>query len=242
LLCNRGVQILNDWFSWNGVRCTEYGIHVSEQPHMTIPAERATFTNVPGRSGSLTTLEGDDVYDDLILTATCFVQDVNRIPEIAAWLKGGGKVTFANRPGGFYHARIVNQISFEKILRGNPHRSFAVNFRCKPFWYAENVEPITLTVSGGTITNPGNVPSEPVITVYGSGEITLMVGLTVVELEGISGSITLDSPLMEAYSGTISMNDNMNGDFPTLAPGMNAVSWSGGVTKIEVRPNWRDLI
>jgi phage-related protein len=233
---------LNDWFSWNGVRCTEYGIHVSEQPPITVPAERATFTNVPGRPGSLTTLEGDDVYDDLILTASCFVSDAARIPEIAAWLKGSGKVTFANRQGGFYHARIVNQISFEKILRGNPHRSFAVNFRCQPFWYAETVTPITLTDSGGTITNPGNVPSEPVITVYGSGEITLMVGLTIVELEDVSGSITLDGPLMEAYSGTTSMNDNMSGDFPTLMPGINAVSWSGSVSKVEVRPNWRYLL
>lgn len=29
-----------------------------------------------------------------------------------------------------------------------------------------------------------------------------MLGLTILELEGISGSITLDGPLMEAYSGT----------------------------------------
>lgn len=69
-----------------------------------------------------------------------------------------------------------------------------------------------------------------------------MVGLTIVELDGVSGSITLDGPLMEAYKGTASMNNNMSGDFPTLAPGMNAVSWSGSVTKIEVLPNWRYLI
>lgn len=232
---------MNDWFSWNGVRCTDYGIRVSEQPPITIPAERVAFTNVPGRPGSLTTLEGDDVYDDLVLTATCFVQSATRIPEIVAWLKGAGTVTFANRQGGFYYARVVNQISFEKILRGNPHRSFAVNFRCRPFWYAEAVPAITLTASPSTITNPGNVPSEPVITVYGSGEITLMVGLTIIELEGISGSITLDGPLMEAYSGTTSMNDNMSGDFPTLAPGMNAVSWSGSVMRMEIKPNWRYL-
>ena len=27
---------MNDWFEWNGVRCTQYGIHVSEQPPMAI--------------------------------------------------------------------------------------------------------------------------------------------------------------------------------------------------------------
>lgn len=232
---------MNDWFEWNGVRCTEYGVHVLEQPPLTMPSERATFTVVPGRSGSLTTLEGDDVYDDLVLTATCIIDDPERIPEICAWLKGGGTVTFANRQGGFYHARVVNQIPFDKILRGNPHRTFAVNFRCKPFWYQSEVEPITLTASGTFITNPGTVASEPIITVYGSGEITLMVGATIVELSDITDSITLDTPLMEAYTGMTSMNNCMSGEFPVLEPGANAVSWTGNVSSVVIEQNWRYL-
>ena len=106
---------MNDWFEWNGRRCTEYGIHVLEQPPLTLPNERATFVDVPGRSGSLTVLEGDAVYDDLVLTAQCIVENPTRYADIAAYLKGGGKVTFANRPEGYYEARIINQIPFEKI-------------------------------------------------------------------------------------------------------------------------------
>ena len=56
---------MQDYFLWNGVDCRTYGIHVTEQPPITIPAERSTQTNVPGRPGSLTQLEGEDVYDDL---------------------------------------------------------------------------------------------------------------------------------------------------------------------------------
>jgi phage-related protein len=233
--------MIRDWFEWNGIRCTDYGMHVLEQPPLTMPAERVTFTDVPGRSGSLTTLEGDDIYADMVLTAQCMIADPARIPALCGWLKGGGRVTFANRPGGCYYARINNQIAFEKILRGNPHRSFAVAFRCKPFWYQVGVEPITLTASGGTITNPGSVHAEPIITVHGSGDITLMVGTTLIELEGIKDSITLDTPLMEAYSGIVSMNGRMSGEFPVLKPGMNAVSWAGDVSKVVVEPNWRWL-
>ena len=116
-----------------------------------------------------------------------------------------------------------------------------MNFRCKPFWYQENVQPITLTTSGTFITNPGSVYAEPVITVYGSGEITLMVGMSIVELDGITDSITLDTPLMEAYSGATGMNGNMSRDFPTLPPGKNAISWTGNVTKVVIQPNWRYL-
>ncbi|MGI6700763.1 MAG: hypothetical protein ACOX6G_10705 [Christensenellales bacterium] len=232
---------MNDYFLWNGVDCRQYGIHVTEQPPITIPAERSTQTNVPGRPGSLTQLEGEDVYDDIILTAICFVADPAQIPAIAAWLKGKGTVTFANRTGGHYKARVANQIPFEKVLRGNPHCSFAVNFRCFPFWYKENVADITITASGSALTNPGSVYSEPIMTVYGSGDITLMVGMAVIELTGISGSIVLNSVLKEAYKGTTLMNNHMIGDFPVLRPGMNAVSWSGTVTRVVVKPNWRYL-
>ena len=232
---------MNDWFEWNGVRCTEYGIYVSEQPPITLPQERSTQTKIPGRPGSLTTLEGDDVYDDLTLTATCFIRNPALIPAIAGWLKGGGTVTFANRPGGFYHARIANQIPFEKILRGNPHCSFAVNFRCYPFWYKDNVSDVTITTSGSTITNPGSVYSEPLITLTGSGDITLMVGTTIVELTDITTGIVLDCALKEAYLGTTLMNDHMSGDFPILKPGLNAISWSGNVTSVVISPRWRYL-
>ena len=232
---------MTDYFIWNGVDCRTKGIHVSELPPITIPLERSKQTNVPGRPGSLTQLEGDDVYDDMILTATCFIADPAQIPAIAAWLKGSGTVTFANRTGGYYKARIANQIPFEKVLRGNLHCSFAVNFRCYPFWYQENVSDVAITTSGETITNPGSVYSEPLITVYGSGNITLMIGTTIVELANVSSSIVLDCALKEAYKGTTLMNDHMSGDFPVLKPGLNAVSWSGNVTRIVIKPNWRYL-
>ena len=232
---------MQDFFIWNDTDCRQYGIHVTEQPPVTIPAERSTQTNVPGRPGSLTQLEGDDVYDDLLLTATCFISDPAQIPAIAAWLKGSGTVTFANRTGGYYKARIANQIPFEKVLRGNPHCAFSVNFRCFPFWYQEDAANITVNTSETIVTNPGSVYAEPILTVYGSGDITLMVGTTIVELEDISGSIVIDCALKEAYLGSALMNDHMTGDFPVLKPGANAVSWSGVVTRVVIQPNWRYL-
>ena len=115
-----------------------------------------------------------------------------------------------------------------------------MNFRCKPFWYLKDIAPITLTQSSSFVTNPGSVHAEPVITVYGTGTITLMVGMTITELE-ITDKITLDTPLVEAYAGATSLNSCMSGDFPLLLPGKNAVSWSGDVSKVEIQPNWRSL-
>ena len=233
---------MKDWFEWNGVRCTDHGIHVLEQPPPTIPKERVTYTDIPGRPGSLTTLEGDDVYEDVTLTAKCMIADPDVIPVLAGWLKGGGTVTFANREGGFYYARIANQIPFEKILRGNPHRSFSVNFRCKPFWYVDPGEPITLTAASNVLVNPGSVYSEPVIAVNGSGDITLIINGEFVELTDINEGITLNSEILETYYGETLMNEHMDGEFPRLKPGNNLISWTGEVSSVVIQPNWRYLV
>ena len=232
---------MNDWFEWNGRCCTDFGIHVLEQPPPTLPEERVTFTDIPGRSGSLTTTEGIDVYNDITLTVECMIRDTTRLTEIFAWLKGAGKVTFANRQGGYYYARITNQIPFEKILRGNPHRRFSINFRCKPFWYANDVEQITINSSGYILNNPGTVHSEPVIQVQGNGEITLMINDCFIELAGVDTGITLDSTLQEAYWGEQLQNEKMTGDFPVLLPGNNLISWTGDVERLIITPNWRYL-
>ncbi len=242
---------MNDWFEWNGVKCTALGIHVLEQPAITLPSERVTFTEVLGRSGALATLEGEDVYDDLTLTATCYIANPARIPEIASFLRGEGAVTFANRLGGFYYARIINQIPFEKILRGNPQCTFAVNFRCKPFWYKEGVEDLFFTEKSNVLTNPGTVHSQPKITVYGSGDFALTVAGQIMRLTNIEEGIILDTELQDALNleGSQLLNDRVSGDFLTLPPGESVLAWltfegnerPGSVSKIIVSPRWRYL-
>jgi phage-related protein len=233
---------MRDYFTWNGVKSTAHGVHVTEQPDIIVPSERVTFKPVAARSGSLTILEADNVFDDFILSVDCAVSDLTKLHNIGGWLRGSGKLELPEQPGGYYLARVVNQIEFTKVMRGRTNRNFTVTFRCQPFWYASGVADIVRSTPTFTITNPGNIHSEPVITVAGSGDITLMVGLTIVELEGVSGSITIDTPLMEAYKGSESLNSKMAGDFPTLAPGSVPISTSGSVTSVTIKPNWRYLL
>ena len=231
---------MKDWFSWNGVKCTEYGIHVTAQPSIIRPSERVTFTNVPGRPGSLTTLEADDVYDDFILPVECTVADLSCLSEICAWLRGAGKLQLPARPGGFYHARVVNQIPFEKILRGHPHRSFALTFRCQLFFYLK-ADDITVTAPGTFIANPGCIASEPVVRVTLSGDAEITIGGYLFSLTDVTGTVTIDTPRLECYQDYTSRNACMAGDYPKI-PAVGAyVSWTGNVENIVIAPNWRTL-
>jgi len=117
-----------------------------------------------------------------------------------------------------------------------------VNFRCSPpFWYVSNPDEVTITTSSAVVVNPGSVYSEPIIHVYGSGDFTLIVNDTFIELEGIENGIVLNSVIQEAYQGETLLNEKMEGDFPVLKPGNNLISWSGDVSRLVIVPNWRYL-
>lgn len=230
-----------DWFDFAGVRSTTHGVYVQEFPPATIPEERAKFEPIPGRSGSLTLLEGDAVYDDIVLSIDCFVRDLSKLDQISAWLRGRGALVLGNMPDRYYDARCVNQIEMAKILRGRNHRTFPAVFRCKPYRYVYSAPAtITKTVSGQTITNPGNVDAEPLIVVTGSGDVTLTIGAKTVQIAGLASKITIDVAAGLAYNGEINLTGSLTGDWPmTIPPGNSTVSWTGSVTKVEITPGWR---
>lgn len=230
-----------DWFDFAGVRSTTHGVIVQEFPPVTLPEERVKFEPVPGRSGNLTLLEGDAVYDDIVLSVNCFVRDLSKLDQISAWLRGRGALVLGNMSNRYYDARCVNQIELAKVLRGRQHRSFAAVFRCKPFRYVHPAPAvITKTASGQTITNPGTVDAEPYIVITGSGDVTLTIGTKTVQIAGLASKVSIDVAAGLAYNGEINLTGSLTGDWPmTIPPGNSTVSWTGSVTKVEITPGWR---
>ena len=245
---------MRNWFEWSGERCTNYGIVVTELPPITIPKERVETAEIPGRAGSLTIVEGESVYENIELTAKCYVKNGVDVAVIADWLRGSGTLTFANRPGGYYRARVREEISFEKILRGSEALSFEITFDCMPFFYALDAPDVVITSVGATIIGQGGIFAEPLISVTGSGTVWLFVNDTQVTFSDLDGTIYIDSEAGMAYtveSGSIVfagshvvLEDDV---WPVLkAKGArNIVSVrgiSGGTySSVVIRPRWREL-
>lgn len=236
-----------DWFNYKGIRSTDLGVHVMEFPPLSFPEERVEFQQVLGRSGSLTQLEGEGVYNDVLLSISCFVEDLTRVDRIATWLRGSGVLILGNMPDRYYLARPVNQLDLRKILRNHDHRVFSPIFRCSPYRYKyPAVSPFSLT-DGVPITNPGNVESEPKYTISGTGDIQLTIGDKTIDLTGLDGSITIDVAFGLAYetgsdpliplTSIVSRNS-----WPfTIPPGVSDVVFGGTgiIDTATVDPRWR---
>jgi predicted phage tail component-like protein len=224
----------------------DFGIYVASRPHLPSPERRVTYIDVPGMDSRLRRDEG--TYGDITLSVECsFLGDpVSKISTIKGWLLGDGEadLTFSHILGRKYLAQVVNSVDFEIILRITSH--FVILFNCQPFQYAtENTTIVVTDSSGYVLSNPGTVKSLPNIKVIGSGSGSLTVNGQSVSFTGIDESVVLNSELQETYQDTgmelISKNSTKIGDYPTLLPGNNTISFSGGITSLEITPNWRWL-
>lgn len=227
--------MLQSYFIFKGQSSLDKNIIVSKLP----PIERAQANiekiTVQGRDGFLTNDLG--TYQSTIKPCECSLDNGN-IDDVCAWLTGSGEVIFSNEPNKKYKATIINQIPFGQIIP--TFHTFILQFDCQPHKYAVDNNVITLIASGTKIYNKG-AASEPVIKVFGTGNIDLTINNNVVHLTNVVDYVTVDSDLMDCYKDTVLKNSNMLGDFPMLTNGQNTISWTGTVIKVEITPNWRWL-
>lgn len=220
-------------FIWNGISSDDMGVKVMPLPPISLSEENVTETEIEGRDGSLTEVNGYKTTTKEV-EADYYGDDPY---SICNWLRGNGEIVFGNDENFYYKARISNQIPLEEILR-NTH-NFLINFRCQPFKYFINGKmKKTITVSGTVLNNFGNKEALPILTVYGSGNITVNINGRAFVLSNLTNSITIISEIQEVADNK---GDIMEGDFPYFDIGKNIITWSGNVTKIEITPNWRCL-
>ena len=212
----------------------ELGLYMERCPEKISPKRRDETFMIPGRHGNLTITDG--AFDTYIRSAEFIVKDEKRIDEICAHFKGSGWLIFSNEPDRKYKARVVNQIEFFHIIRY--FKRFIVEFEVQPFSY-DIFSPTLSKTEPFKIFNIGTFEAEPIITIFGSGNITLYVNNQNISLKEITDKITIDSEMQNAYSDKVSMNNKMYGEFPVLNVGENNISWLGNVTKLEIQPNWR---
>lgn len=227
------------YFTFKGISSFDKNITIKKTPPFSKPRLRGEKVSIPGRHGSL--FFSEESYDDVIMPIECFVKSDNLAEaarDIKGWLNGEGDLSFSEDPEVFYKAKVVNYFDISYLIRN--YGEFVVLMDLEPFSYKLGVQDLML-IEGGTIHNPGTVESQPVITVYGSGNITFNINEKPISLTGISGSITIDSVIQDAYSGETNLNNQMSGDFPVFKVGSNTISWSGSVSYVVIKPNWRYL-
>ena len=218
---------------WKGKTAEQMGLKIISLPPIQASTERIDEQEVEGRDGTLTYFNGY-TSDETEVEADYIG---NKPLDIIDWLQGKGEVIFGNIPDRYYKARINNIVPLDQVIK-NQLYNFPIKFKCQPFSYLfSGKNTISITNSGTIINNPGTYKSLPIITAYGIGQGSLIINGATYTLTNIEGSITIDSEIQEVLNGK---GDNLEcNSFIELAIGENIITFSGGITKVEIVPRWR---
>ena len=223
------------YFIWKNRDCRSMGVKLNGPVPIVRPEERVQHVEIPGRSGDLTETEGAEVYNSYIQTATILVHGGYRVREIYNWLKGSGYVTFSGEPDRRQKARVIGAITLNKHSYNLDWWEGEVQFYCKPLKEKLQEETVTVTSSGTTVRNNGDVTAKPKITMTASSTSAIVqTESAALVFTGItSGHIyEIDSETCEVTdvttpSSPVNCTNKTYGNFPELKPGANSVTGSG---------------
>ena len=220
------------FFIWKDKDCRSMGVLLQGPVPIVRPEERVNHVEIPGRSGDLTELEGENIFNSYIQTATIMVRGGFHVREVYKWLRGSGYVTFHGEPDRKQKARIIGAVTLQKHSRNLDWWVGEVQFYCQPLKMKLSDNTVTISSSGSSVLNAGDVQSRPKIkatanatslTITANGNTLTVTGLT------IGQKYIIDSDIMEVTdsAGTTILTQNSTGDFPVLEPGSNTVTGSG---------------
>lgn len=229
------------YFKWNGVSSSTKHIRVPNRIEIIRPEERVKRITIPGRTGELTETEGDDIYNGYIQTVDISIDGLANVHEAEAWLTGAGKVTFDCQPGFEQNARITGSLSLQKHSRNVDRWKGSVQFYCDPIKYDTTETVQTVTTSGTTISNPGDMVAYPKIKITGSGAVTVGCGGNILTIPDCTNGWIIDSENEWILSGSTPVEKACSGAFPILKKGSNTLTFTGSITKLEVEKRIRYL-
>ena len=214
-------------FTFNGITSESLKIIVKDMPPMPRAERDIETLEISGRNGSLHI--DNKSWKSRAYTIQCALIDKTKIDDIRKTYYGTHNLTLSDYSDRYFVATIKNQIDFGKYL--TYCEEFPLQFEINPIAYANNETTSTLSASG-TISVSGNVEVAPIITITGTGTVTINGYQVAVSESGI----TIDCNLMQCYNGLVAKNDKVTlEEFPVLSPGNNVITFGTGITGITIK-------
>jgi len=231
------------WFLWNNVDSRAMGLWVSQLPAPTRAAERVQEVTIPGRAGTLTLKEGENVHEGYVKECVVTAKSEADYHAILDWLRGDGQVVFSSEPDRVYWAHLAGEVKFDRVSHALKQATIPFYVHPHKGQYPPESD-ITMNASG-SVRNPGNVAAMPILTLTFTESCSVAVGenemtFTANVPEGETAqeeTITVDCDAELVTSNGQLWDGKTEGNFLRMSPGDNTVTLTD-CTAV-VKPRWR---
>ena len=230
--------------TFNGITSSTYDIQVETPPEYIMPERDYDVIHIPGRNGDIIVDKKSYTnvprkYNIAVGSHTeAYSEMVNKISEWLHSANGYARLEDTYEPD-YYRLAMYSEENEISNIYHQAGRT-AITFNCKPQRFLKSGDTKLVRTTAGSIVNPTVQTALPIIEVKGTGSGVLTINGNTITISTIGGSITINSEIQDAYAGSINRNNHiiLSAGFPVLNPGSNAISFSGGITSVEVTPRW----
>ena len=239
---------------FNGISSKDFLIEVEHFPGYETPQRDYEVVHVPGKNGDVFIDKGSyqNVSRTYEIAIGSYVRDYTDMANsVSEWLhSASGYARLEDSYEPEYYRLAIYEETLELTNIFNQAGRATISFNCKPQRFLKLGEkPVKITKndvaasSGISLRNPTRFTALPIVTVKGSGAGVLRIGDYSVSISSIGTTIVIDSEIQDAYYQTENKNSvvTLSKGFPKLGPGHTEVSFSGGITEVEVIPKWWTL-
>ena len=212
----------------------DLNLRLTEYPSIPIANEEYEEVYVEGRNGNLIINKGTYPNINLPFNFTILSEqidvDFDKVYEWLTEIKDNRLIW-----GRDDRCYIVKKVIFDNLQKEfKSIGEFSCTFICEPF--KRDLKQITTTVTNGEkIYYPGNAPSEPLIKIYGSGNIQITINGETMQINNVTNYVEIDSELMQVRNADKTSKDmDTLGDFALLSKGENAIAYTGTITSVEI--------
>lgn len=220
------------------VTSTSLGLRLTAPVAIPAAVRAVNDIEIEGRAGTLTRFIGWEDTELELELAVPIRDGLHQYRKAAHELTGASTIALTAEPGVYRKVKHCKVSELRRELSG--WGFFTARLTCQPFTYlTSGLAPMTMSESG-TIINPGLLDADPIITVTGTGALSLTINARVYHVNSPAGSVTLDSARLVAHAHGKVQTDALSEAFPVLKPGVNRITLGAGISKIVITPNWRN--
>lgn len=234
-------MLRNDYIIFGGIDTRRFQVGIFGNQLATAPERDVELLSIPGKNGDVVLDKGR--YKNITVKYKAYIineynANIRGLRNALISKKGYQKLEDTVNPQEY---RMARAIPFEPdeygVLRA---AEFEMEFDCKPQRFLKSGEQKIVISSASSIFNQYDETAKPLIRAYGTGTFTIN-GVSI-QITTANSYTDIDCESMEAYKDTMATNCNgnivlTNGEFPTLAPGANAISMTG-ITQLDIMPRW----
>lgn len=240
------------YFILDGVNSEDYNLFIQRTPLIETPSRRVELRNAFGVHGGIP--YDEKAYDNTEMQLLMFIDGNDQIKDrekVDSLLRNRGVfkefIPYWD-PDKIYYIMNSEKTQYESPSWYGEKQALQANFTVKPYKYLREVDDIVFTTSTTAVNPFLDEVAQPLITIEGTGDVTLKVNGVNYLIQNVTESVTVDSERYSTYrrlsSGFI---ENQNSkyrqkNYPIFTPGSNSISVSGKATKVTIQPRWRSLV